>query len=300
MRARMGFLAVVAVLAGCAFPAEREAEGEPVVTSPGVSGMTPTLGPQPSCGEIITADREVLVRDFPASAAVEAELWRLQHPDATQSRISTGSCLAQNLVACPHDDEQICAAIGSTGYQTHPSLCHLLQTLRHQASAVGHAEAKLDGDACVAPVCAVALESDAQGATAVHVKNFIGAAEADAWFATQHPDAARQIWQGDCASLPACPPSEAHVCGDLEGAPAKTHGSACHFVAAVASAAGTLAEARGSYAPGPCASACDYQNPEKTYVADSAALCALIKYSCAAGAFPFVDGCGCGCQKMTK
>jgi Kazal-type serine protease inhibitor domain. len=44
---------------------------------------------------------------------------------------------------------------------------------------------------------------------------------------------------------------------------------------------------------------CDYDNPNKKYVAKSVKECSLIKFACESGSEYFSDDCGCGCIKKS-
>jgi len=46
--------------------------------------------------------------------------------------------------------------------------------------------------------------------------------------------------------------------------------------------------------------ACDYDQPGRTYVSRDPAQCAAIRFVCAAGSEPFFDECGCGCAEVAS
>jgi hypothetical protein len=43
-------------------------------------------------------------------------------------------------------------------------------------------------------------------------------------------------------------------------------------------------------------SACNYDDPQRSYVARSPTACQTVRFACAAGRQPFFDECGCGCE----
>lgn len=45
---------------------------------------------------------------------------------------------------------------------------------------------------------------------------------------------------------------------------------------------------------------CDYDDPDRTYVAESPEACAAILFECVPGSLIFFDECGCGCEKDPK
>jgi hypothetical protein len=131
-----------------------------------------------------------------------------------------------------------------------------------------------------------------------YAKNFGSKSEASDWLSTYFPNGENtQIWEGSCDQPKACIKIYKPVCGVVKYYEPNTYGNSCEFEAAVMGDAGAEGESKGYYSEGACeAPTCDYNDPNKSYVAQSPEQCQLVKFFCEEGKQPFFDECGCGCE----
>ncbi len=133
-----------------------------------------------------------------------------------------------------------------------------------------------------------------------YAKNFTSEKEAWSWLATNFPHGDEsQVSEGACDEPRMCPAVYMPVCGVVKDSPPKTYGNACNFEGAILSDAGSKGESKGFYNKGECGPTCDYEDPNRSYVAQSPAQCQLVKFYCEQGT-PFFDDCGCGCELPPK
>jgi hypothetical protein len=134
--------------------------------------------------------------------------------------------------------------------------------------------------------------------TYVYAQNFESEGEAKTWGDSFWPaEKSISIDHSACNVQLYCRAMYLPVCGQIANEPAQTFSNGCSFYAAVRMSAGdeTPAGSKGFYVAGECpAAVCNYEDPTRSYVAQSKDQCALVKFFCAEGE-PFFDDCGCGC-----
>jgi hypothetical protein len=134
-----------------------------------------------------------------------------------------------------------------------------------------------------------------------YAKNFDSEAAAWDWINTNFPNGQEPtVWEGSCDQPKACIKIFKPVCGVIKSGPEFTYSNSCHFEAAIMGDAGPEGESKGFYNDGACEEACDYSDPNKSYVAQSPEACMAVKFVCQEGEQPFFDDCGCGCEIATK
>lgn len=157
---------------------------------------------------------------------------------------------------------------------------------------------------CVgSPKCATAtVPPAAEGLSSTYyVQNVASDAEAQSFYQSFPQGTTFSTLSGACSDSTMCPALYNPVCGVVRNEPAKTFSNACAFSAAIRLDAGAVA-GQGSKgyieSQGECVEApvCSYDDPSKSYVVQSAEQCKLVKFACPAGAAPFFDDCGCGCE----
>jgi hypothetical protein len=125
--------------------------------------------------------------------------------------------------------------------------------IREFAGTTGESKGKFVEGECQ-PLCATALvPPPAVSEPEYQAKNFLHPELADGWLAGLPEGTSGEVRVGTCGSQPECVVGMyAPVCGTIEaGAPA-TFTAPCRFYHAVMLAAGTDAEASGTYVGGEC------------------------------------------------
>lgn len=134
-----------------------------------------------------------------------------------------------------------------------------------------------------------------------YAKNFTSEDAAWDWINTNFPNGQEpSVWDGPCSDPKACIKIYKPVCGVVKSGPENTYGNSCEFEAAIMGDAGAEGESKGFYNDGACGPVCDYSNPDKNYLSESAESCMAMKFFCTPPTTPFFDECGCGCETTTK
>ncbi|MBK9000997.1 MAG: hypothetical protein IPM35_35190 [Myxococcales bacterium] len=253
----------------------------------------------PLCAEYTTSDGRYYAKNFPGSDAAAAKEWVTLDPEVSSSGVNPGTCESLNSKVCPSTDPAVCGVpIATDKEATYANLCEFQKVVRAAAGATGESKGKYWAGACPDGYCAVGwLSPPDVNSPTVYVKNFTSKGEAESWLGSSFSNlSSSEIRNGHCDDPVACITLYKPVCGVIKSEPQKTYSNSCGFQGAVMADAGSSGESKGYYTDGACKPACDYTDPKKTWMAQSAEKCALIKYFCTAPTVPFSNECGCGCQ----
>lgn len=258
---------------------------------------------QPLCAEYTTSDGRFYAKNFPAGAVAEAQAWLVSDPQVKESGWGVGTCPEHNAKACDPSDPPVCGTpISTDTAATYAGICEFRKVIREAAGAEGESKGKFSEGACGASHCAVATAPWGTFGT-YYAQNVASQAEADAFFAGFPEGTETGLLAGACDQGWACPAVYNPVCGVIKSNPAQTFSNGCAFAAAVRADAGS-ASGSGSkgfvQSEGECGPACDYSNPTRHYVVQSAELCKAAKFACQAGQEHFFDACGCGCVDVCE
>lgn len=255
------------------------------------------------CAEYTTSDGRFYAKNFAAKALPEAQAWLTADPQVSESGWSSGTCPESNAKLCPDTDPPVCGTpIVTDETSTYASLCEFRKVVREAAGVDGESKGKFTAGACAALSCATALVTWEGSETPVYYVQNVGSKEDEQAFYGQFPQtAAFGSFEGACDQGWMCPALYNPVCGVVRDLAPQTFSNACAFSAAVrADAGGTVGQGSKGFIQGggECAPACDYNNPDRVYVAQSPEMCMVIKYACEPGKQHFADDCGCGCEPL--
>lgn len=253
----------------------------------------------PLCAEYTTSDGRYYAKNFAATDAAAAEQWVTLDPLVSASGVNLGTCESLNGKPCPATDPPVCGVPIATDQEaTYSSLCELQKVVRAAAGSAGESKGKFWAGACPDGYCAIGWLSPPEvNSPTVYLKNFTTKGDAESWLGSSLSNVtSSEIRSGRCDEPLACMTLYKPVCGVIKSEPASTYSNACSFQGAVMADAGSSGESKGYYVEGACKPVCDYTDPKKTWMAQSAEKCALIKYYCTPPSVPFSNECGCGCQ----
>ena len=254
---------------------------------------------QPLCAEFTTSDGRYYAKNFAANDKAAADAWVGLDPQVTMSGVNYGSCESLNTKKCPSTDPQVCGIPIVTDQEaTYASLCEFQKVVRAAAGFSGESKGKYWAGACPEGYCAIGWISPPNvNSPTVYAKNFETKGAAEPWLGSSLSNlSSSEIRAGHCDEPVACMALYQPVCGTIKNGTPKTYSNSCGFQGAVTADAGDAGESKGYLTDGACKPVCNYNDPKKTWMAQSPEKCMLVKYFCTPPSVPFSNECGCGCQ----